>query len=405
MLIEAALNKPTEAERQAALLEARDDEGSDGYARKLREAKLAISLEKKLLQGRDPRALPQHRAVRRLRLRRRGRRPALLQQARQGPDVPRGRDDRRHHAVAVRVGPDAQPREVAGAPQHRAQADGAAGLHHRRPSTPKGVATPLARHAQDPGAEARLHVRGRRRSAARATSATTSPRSSATNKAFGKTQDDAPRAALPRRPDDQDHAGPQGAARRRQAGQEEPPRQEQVRPRLGSIVDRRAGHRQDHRDGAEPDVQQHERAGQDRDRRQLEHRQRLRRLAAASRPARRSSRSRCSSGCARATASTRPIDGRKFEYPMSAFNAPCTNLAGAAYKFGNAGEGESGIMSVLKATQNSVNSAYIAHGDPDRPVRHVQGRRRARRAPGLAAAPARTRSCPPTSSARTPSHR
>ncbi|RHA43096.1 penicillin-binding protein [Cellulomonas rhizosphaerae] len=47
VLIEAALNKPTEAERQKALLDARDDEGSDGYARKLREAKLAISLEKK----------------------------------------------------------------------------------------------------------------------------------------------------------------------------------------------------------------------------------------------------------------------------------------------------------------------------------------------------------------------
>ncbi|MDM7829785.1 penicillin-binding protein [Cellulomonas edaphi] len=48
VLIEAALNKDTEAERQAALKEARNDEGSDGYARKLREAKLAISLEKKL---------------------------------------------------------------------------------------------------------------------------------------------------------------------------------------------------------------------------------------------------------------------------------------------------------------------------------------------------------------------
>ncbi|WP_029289307.1 transglycosylase domain-containing protein, partial [Cellulomonas sp. HZM] len=53
------------------------------------------------------------------------------------------------------------------------------------------------------------------------------------------------------------------------------------------------------------------------------------------------------------------IDGRKFEYPMSAFNAPCTNLAGGNYKFGNA-EGSGGIMSVQKATQNSVNSAYIA---------------------------------------------
>ena len=56
------------------------------------------------------------------------------------------------------------------------------------------------------------------------------------------------------------------------------------------------------------------------------------------------------------------IDGRKFSYPMSAFNAPCTNLGTGTYKFGNAGEGEAGIMSVQKATQNSVNSAYIAMG-------------------------------------------
>lgn len=48
VLIEAALAKDTEAERQAALEDARGAEGSEGIARKLREAKLAISLEKKM---------------------------------------------------------------------------------------------------------------------------------------------------------------------------------------------------------------------------------------------------------------------------------------------------------------------------------------------------------------------
>jgi len=55
------------------------------------------------------------------------------------------------------------------------------------------------------------------------------------------------------------------------------------------------------------------------------------------------------------------IDGRKFEYPLTTFNAPCTNLGTGTYKFGNA-EGSGGVMSVQKATQNSVNSAYIAMG-------------------------------------------
>ena len=48
VLIEAALAKDTEAEKQAALEAARGAEGSEGIARKLREAKLAISLEKKM---------------------------------------------------------------------------------------------------------------------------------------------------------------------------------------------------------------------------------------------------------------------------------------------------------------------------------------------------------------------
>jgi membrane peptidoglycan carboxypeptidase len=53
------------------------------------------------------------------------------------------------------------------------------------------------------------------------------------------------------------------------------------------------------------------------------------------------------------------INGTPMQYPMSAFSAPCTKLAGGVYKFGNA-EGAGGVMTVLQATENSVNSAYIA---------------------------------------------
>lgn len=52
------------------------------------------------------------------------------------------------------------------------------------------------------------------------------------------------------------------------------------------------------------------------------------------------------------------IDGTRMQYQQSEFNAPCTNLVGE-YKFGNS-EGSGGYMSVLQATENSVNSAYIA---------------------------------------------
>ncbi|MCG2801735.1 MAG: transglycosylase domain-containing protein [Cellulomonas sp.] len=47
VLIEAALNADTPAERQAGVAAATQSEGAEGYARKLREAKLAITLEQK----------------------------------------------------------------------------------------------------------------------------------------------------------------------------------------------------------------------------------------------------------------------------------------------------------------------------------------------------------------------
>ncbi len=54
------------------------------------------------------------------------------------------------------------------------------------------------------------------------------------------------------------------------------------------------------------------------------------------------------------------VDGRlrSSGVPMSEFNASCTGFGGGVYKFGNA-EGSGGFMSALDATKNSVNSAYI----------------------------------------------
>ena len=56
---------------------------------------------------------------------------------------------------------------------------------------------------------------------------------------------------------------------------------------------------------------------------------------------------------------TEYVNASKMSYPVNEFNAPCTNLVGEPYKFGNAEGGSTGNMSVLNATKNSVNSAYI----------------------------------------------
>ncbi|GAA2720371.1 penicillin-binding protein [Cellulomonas aerilata] len=45
-------------------------------------------------------------------------------------------------------------------------------------------------------------------------------------------------------------------------------------------------------------------------------------------------------------------------YKMSEFNSSCARFSGPDYKFGNA-EGDGGVMTVLNATKNSVNSGYI----------------------------------------------
>ncbi|MGY4645124.1 penicillin-binding protein [Cellulomonas sp. URHB0016] len=56
------------------------------------------------------------------------------------------------------------------------------------------------------------------------------------------------------------------------------------------------------------------------------------------------------------------IDATPLQYPMSAFHGSCTRLSGGTYKFHNSGSGETHPMSVVDATRNSVNSAYIAMG-------------------------------------------
>ena len=61
-------------------------------------------------QGRDPRALPQHRLLRQQRLRRAGGGRDLLRQDRRPADVRRGGVPRRARALAVRLRPDRQPR-------------------------------------------------------------------------------------------------------------------------------------------------------------------------------------------------------------------------------------------------------------------------------------------------------
>jgi len=56
------------------------------------------------------------------------------------------------------------------------------------------------------------------------------------------------------------------------------------------------------------------------------------------------------------------IDATPLQYPMNAFHGSCTKLSGGSYKFHNSGSGETHPMSILDATRNSVNSAYIAMG-------------------------------------------
>ena len=72
-------------------------------------------------QEEDPRELPQHHVLRPAGLRRRGRLPALLQQARQGPEPRRGRAAGRPRPVAQPLRPGQRRAGGHQAPQHRAR--------------------------------------------------------------------------------------------------------------------------------------------------------------------------------------------------------------------------------------------------------------------------------------------
>ena len=52
------------------------------------------------------------------------------------------------------------------------------------------------------------------------------------------------------------------------------------------------------------------------------------------------------------------IDATKMSYNLQEFHSPCKNLGKQTWTFGNA-EGGPGIMTVLDATKNSVNSGYV----------------------------------------------
>ena len=77
--------------------------------------KYALQLEKKLTKDADPRALPEHRAVRQRRVRHLRRQPGLLRQEAQGPHARRGRAARRPGQGADGVRPDHRDRLPAGA--------------------------------------------------------------------------------------------------------------------------------------------------------------------------------------------------------------------------------------------------------------------------------------------------
>ena len=89
----------------------RDD--SQTVERKVQEAPLAVQLERRLLQGPHPRALPERHLLRERRLRHRGRRPPVLRQAGHRAHPGRGRADRRPHPAARRHRPVRRSPEVA----------------------------------------------------------------------------------------------------------------------------------------------------------------------------------------------------------------------------------------------------------------------------------------------------
>ena len=126
-------------------------------------APLRHRLRGELLQGLDPRALPQHRLLRRRRLRRPVGRPPLLRHQRQEPRPPPVGDAGRPGEEPHRLRPDQQPRRGAPAPQRRPGPDGRAERHHPREGRPDQGHGPRARRRRSPTTAA--STRGPRSSA------------------------------------------------------------------------------------------------------------------------------------------------------------------------------------------------------------------------------------------------
>ncbi len=102
--------------------------------RKVQELILAVWLETRVLQEADPGALPQPGEFRRRRLRHRGRRAALFQQARRAADAGRGGAAGGHHEGAVALQPRRQLRARRQARHRGAERDGGDPRDHRRRS-------------------------------------------------------------------------------------------------------------------------------------------------------------------------------------------------------------------------------------------------------------------------------
>ena len=188
-----------------------------GHGRHLRpqdhRAALRDRLRAELLQGLDPRALPQHRLLRRRRVRRPGGRAPLLRHQRQGPHPAAGGDAGRPGQEPVRLRPDHQPRARARAPQRRARPAGPA---QRDPSAQGRQAQEAAARAA-PGQDAQRLPELQRAVLLRLRRELPRARPGARQDRRGPQE-----AALHRRPDDPHHDQPARPAGRRLLGA--PPR-------------------------------------------------------------------------------------------------------------------------------------------------------------------------------------
>ncbi|CAB4922146.1 unannotated protein [freshwater metagenome] len=162
-----------------------------------------------LLQGRDPHPLPEHRLLRRRRLRHPGRRPAVLLGERDRPDPAAGLGARRSGAEPDQRRPAGQPGERAGPPGRRAQPDARPRAHHR-PGAGRHH-RPARRHRRGAAAGPQLR-RGLDRRVLLLLPAVLPDRDAGHD----------PAADRQRWPDDPDHPAPGHAGRRRPGRAEHP---------------------------------------------------------------------------------------------------------------------------------------------------------------------------------------